>query len=446
MKISSFAKQVFDAIVENGGYVYIVGGSVRDEILNISNNHDIDVEVYQLTYQQLHDILSTFGHVNTFGKSFAIMQLENLKGYDFALPRMERKIGEKHQDFDVMIDPHLPIEKAVQRRDITMNALMYDYVKDTIIDCVHGQEDIQNKIIRCVNPKTFIEDPLRVLRIAQFMARFQMDVDEETKALCQQMVHDHMLDALSIERVYEEYCKILMSDKPSIGFYFLKDIGALPPYLFALTATMQRLDYHPEGDVFTHTMLVVDIGALSRDKVDEPLSFMWSCLLHDIGKPLVTTPEGHAPKHNEAGEDVFQQVNLITSKKQRQYIKTMIHYHMHLMNMARNHARDIRYLRLLKEIDGKVSLNDLIWLSCCDKLGRGRLAYEQYHEFWEYIEDKKQRLGEQAWPALINGNDLLDYGFENKQKFKEILNEAYDLQLQGMNKEKVLRSLMKKYE
>ncbi|WP_028041834.1 CCA tRNA nucleotidyltransferase [Candidatus Stoquefichus massiliensis] len=446
MEICSLAKSVFNDISNAGGYVYIVGGSVRDDILNIHTEHDIDVEVYHLSYQQLYDVLSKHGTVNTFGQSFAIMQLSILPHYDFALPRKEKKSGEKHQDFDIIIDPDLPIEKAILRRDLTMNALMYDYHQDKIIDLCGGMNDIKEKVIRCVSLQTFGEDPLRVLRIAQFAARFDMSIDLETKQLCYQMVKDGMLDHLSKERIYEEYCKILMSPKPSIGFYFLKEIKALPSFLENLTMTHQRLDYHPEGDVFTHTMLVIDVAALCKQKTDQPLSFMWSCLLHDIGKPLVTTSEGHAPGHNESGVDIFKQVDLITSKKQRQYIQTMIMYHMHLMNMARNHSRDISYLRLLKKIEGKVSLNDLIYISCCDKLGRGKVVQSQYNDFLEFIRDKKERLGEKAPLAIINGYDLIGAGWTEEKIFKDVLEEAYDLQLQGLNREKILRSLKKKYD
>lgn len=446
MRLEALAKDIFDDILSQGGEVYIVGGSVRDELLGIHDEHDIDVEVYHMTYTALYKLLSKYGKVNTFGKSFAIMQLDKLKGYDFALPRTEIKVGDKHQDFEIIVDPELPKEKAVQRRDLTMNALMYDYQRNCIIDLCGGKQDIQDKIIRCVSSDTFVEDPLRVLRIAQFMSRFSMTVEKKTKMLCQQMVKDDLLKHLSIERVYEEYCKILMSPKPSLGFEFLKDIDALPSYLKILTTTHQRLDYHPEDDVFTHTMMVIDIAATMKDKVHDPLSFMWSCLLHDIGKPLVTTIDGHAPGHNEAGVKVFQEVDLIRSKKQRRYIQTMIMYHMHLMNMSRHQSRDIKFLRLLKSIDKKVDLNDLIYITCCDKLGRGKVEYVQYHAFWDFINDKISRLGTKAPQAIVNGQDLIEEGFLSNAKMKELLDEAYDLQLQGFGKEKILRSLKRKYE
>lgn len=134
MRIDALAQKIFDDILAHGGKVYIVGGSVRDELMGNLEHHDMDVEIYHLTYDELSDILKQYGHVNTFGKSFAIMQLDTLPHYDFALPRQEKKTGNRHQDFETMIDPNLPLEKAILRRDLTINALMYDYQQDKIID------------------------------------------------------------------------------------------------------------------------------------------------------------------------------------------------------------------------------------------------------------------------------------------------------------------------
>ena len=446
MKLLKLAKTIFNDILSHGGEVYVVGGSVRDMLMKRHDSHDVDIEVYHMSYDQLYDVLSQYGNVNTYGKSFAIMSVDTLHGYDFALPRSERKTGHAHTDFEVMIDSELPKELAIQRRDLTINALMYDYQNKTIIDLCHGVDDIKNKVIRCVNPKTFVEDPLRVLRIAQFVARFEMSVEEETLKLCKTMVKEGMLEHLSDERVYGEYCKILMSNRPSLGFEFLKEIGGLPSYLYDLTLTHQRPDYHPEGDVFEHTMLVLDVAALMKQKTDDPLSFMWSCLLHDIGKPIVTTSEGSAPYHSAKGVEVFKDIKLIRSKKQRTYIETMIMYHMNLMVMSRKNAPDHSYLRILKMIEGKVSLNDLILISCCDKLGRGKVVYDQYYKFWDYINDKIERLGTVPPVSLINGIDLINAGFTNKNEFSEMLEEAYNMQLLGDDRETILRSLKNTYE
>lgn len=440
-RLNDLSREIFDDILDHGGKVYIVGGTVRDELLGIQDSHDIDVEVFHLDYNELKKLLEKYGHVNTYGQSFAIMSLDTLKGYDFALPRKERKIGEHHNDFEVMIDKDLSLKDAISRRDLTINALMYDYQKDELIDLVNGVDDLNKGLLRMVNPHTFDEDPLRILRIASFISRFEMKVDEVTKDHCIKMVQSGMLESLSIERIYQEYSKILMGVHPSLGFNFLKDIKALPDYLENLVGCYQRPDYHPEGDVWTHTMMVVDLGAACKQYSDDPLSFMWSCLLHDIGKPSVTSKEGHAPLHNEAGCALFNEVTLIQSKKMRSYINTMIMYHMHLMNMARNNSSDYKYLRLLKWIDGKVSLDDLMLISECDKLGRGFVEINQYNHYIDYINDKINRLGKEKLPPIIDGNDLIENGFEDHSQYGELLEMAYDLQIQNMSKDKILKRL-----
>jgi len=443
IQVLPLAEKIFQHIESVGGRVYIVGGTVRDYLLKIDNNHDIDVEIYHLTYDELKTVLEQYGQVNTYGKSFAIMGLDCLPGYDFALPRKESKTGVKHQDFDIIIDKDLSLDKAIQRRDITINALMYDYAQGEIIDLCGGMSDLENHIIKMVSPLTFKEDPLRVLRVAQFISRFEMKVEEKTLEMCKRMVREGMLQHLSIERIYGEYRKLLLSPHPSLGLEFLREINALPQYLSDLITCDQRRDFHPEGSVWNHTMLVLDIGALCKDFVDEPEAFMWSCLLHDIGKPSVTTKEGHAPKHNEAGVEVFKTVNLIASKKMRVYIETMIMYHMHLMNMARHRSSDVKFLRLLKNIEGKVSLSDLMFISECDKLGRGRIASQQYNDFLVYMNDKIERLGDKALKPIVVGQDLIDAGFKDHTIYKELLEKAYEMQIEGMGKEKIIRVLKK---
>src|SRR5699024_5939415 len=228
------------------------------------------------------------------------------------------------------------------------------------------------RTLRMVDKKTFEEDPLRVLRVAQFASRFEFFVEAKTKNICKEMVKKGMLKYLSNERVFQEYNKLLLSNRPSIVLSFLKDIKALYPCLDILSSTMQRLDFHPEGDVWKHTLLVTDLAALCRHKTSNPLGFMWSALLHDIGKPEVTTPEGRAPRHNESGVKIFdsQVTCYIPDKKLQRYIRTMIYYHMHLMNMVRNGARDYGYFKILKGINGIVPVDDLILITKCDKLGR----------------------------------------------------------------------------
>lgn len=442
------AKAVLDEIEMHGGKVYIVGGIVRDLLIfNQVDYHDVDVEIYHLSLEQLQKILEAFGQVNEIGKSFGILKLSTLPNFDFAIPRKEKKTGTTHQDFDVIVDENMDLKEASIRRDLTINALLYEYNSDTILDFYQGIEDIHHSCIRMVNQKTFKEDPLRVYRIAQFASRFEFYVDSKTKQYCKEMVKDGLLQTVSLSRIYDEYCKLLMSLHPSIGLRFLQEINALPPYLKVLEDTIQRQDYHPEGNVMNHVLLVMDIAALVKTKASHPLGFMWSCLFHDLGKPVVTTSDGHAPKHNEAGVEIFKQQcrQLIPNIKLQKYIETMIFYHMHLMNMTRNHAKDISYLRVLKGIDGILPIDDLILISKCDKLGRLRDCHKNVVQLDHYIEDKKNRLGTKAIMPLINGHDLLELGYKESKVFKEILTKVYELQLQGKTKEELLEYIKKEY-
>lgn len=446
--LDAFITTVFDAIEDSGGKVYIVGGTVRDLYINQQVDfHDIDVEVYHLSLPQLEEILSRFGTVNEVGKSFGILKLSTLSTIDFALPRQEINIGNKHTDFDVIVDEDMDMKLASSRRDITMNAMLYEYQTGRILDFYHGKEDINHKIIRMVNKKSFKEDPLRVLRVARFVAKYQFDVDSETISFCKEMVASRLLETLSQERVYEEYSNILMTSKPSAGFEFLLEVNALPKYLKDLVHTMQRLDYHPEGSVWNHTMLVIDLGALCKHKSSYPLAFMWSCLLHDIGKPSSTTPTGSAPKHHLIGTDIFREVctQLITSKKMQKYIRTMIKYHMELMNMAKNNARDNVYYRLLKYIDGIFPLEDLILLTKCDKLGRAMNSHESIKKLETYMQDKIDRLGKTALVPCIDGETLISLGYQPSTKFSEILDDAYKMQMQGKSKEAIIKEIKRKY-
>lgn len=438
--ISDFAKTLFDDLLEHGATIYFVGGIVRDTLLG-RDNKDLDVEVYHLPYDLLVERLSHFGHVRTFGASFAVVHLDELPGYEFALPRRETKIGPKHTDFTVTIAPDLAPQMAAKRRDLTINALMVDYADGTLYDFYHGYEDLQNGIIRAVDPLHFGEDPLRVLRIASFMSRLLFQVEEGTKQLCKQMVQEGLLEALSIERITIEYEKILMGTQPSLGLNFLKEVDGLPPYLQALVTTMQRRDYHPEGSVWNHTMLVIDLCAHVKEHTSDPLSFMWSGLLHDIGKPA-TTVGGHSYRHDEMGVTVFQKdVHMQLSKKQKQYIRCMIAHHMQLMNMATHHARSITFKRLLKELEGIFPLDDLAWFTRCDKMGRGYIASSQIAMFNDYLDEMIALCGDQAEKPLIDGKTLIEAGFSDHHFYKQLLAEAYDLQLAGYQRDAILRRL-----
>ena len=441
-KFEGLEKQVLDSLSKKGR-IYLVGGIVRDYLLyHQVDYHDVDVEIYDLEIEEIDAILSKYGHVNRIGKSFGILKLDTLPHFDFAMPRKESKSGKTHREFDVTVCKNLDLKEACRRRDFTINAFMYDYKNDQILDFYNGKVDLQKGILKMIDEKTFQEDPLRILRLAQFMARFEMKADKKTKEVCQRMVQKGELDYLSKERVLQEYNKLLLSIHPSIGLKFLLEIGAIIEPLETLVTCPQRLDFHPEGNVMNHTLLVVDLAALCRQKTSWPLAFMWSALLHDIGKPLVTTPEGHAYGHAEEGAALFnEKVDLILSHKQKKYIYTMIQYHMVLPTFSRNHARKIKFLRFLKAIDQKAPLKDLLYLARCDKLGRGMVTSASINELNEYVEEMISICGDHAPAAIVTGKDLINEGFENHQDYSKILSLAYDYQLQGLNKEVIIRRL-----
>ena len=327
------ANKIFEDIYNQNGRAFLVGGIVRDMLMyGHVDYHDVDVEVYGLSIEQLENILKKYGNVNCIGKSFGILKLDVLANYDFALPRTEIKIGNRHQDFKVEVNKDLDLKTAALRRDLTVNALMYEVKTGKIYDFYGGIEDLNKRTLRMVDKKTFEEDPLRVLRVAQFASRFEFFVEAKTKNICKEMVKKGMLKYLSNERVFQEYNKLLLSNRPSIGLSFLKDIKALYPCLDVLSSTMQRLDYHPEGDVWKHTLLVTDLAALCRHKTAYPLGFMWGALLHDIGKPeaRVEGPDkDHFKMHPVIGEEIARKI-LRRLKFDNQTIKqvtTLVRWH-----------------------------------------------------------------------------------------------------------------------
>ena len=171
---SSIAEKIAGYVDEAGGRTYYVGGFVRDRLLGIENK-DVDIEVHGIEPDRLFAILEKTGEPVTFGKSFGVYALRG-ETIDIAMPRRERAIGCGHRDFDVEVDPLIGTEAAARRRDFTVNSIMEDVLTGEIIDHFGGRQDIEAGIIRHIDPETFVEDPLRVLRAAQFAARFEFDV------------------------------------------------------------------------------------------------------------------------------------------------------------------------------------------------------------------------------------------------------------------------------
>lgn len=311
-EVSPDARIVFErvlnickAIKEEGGSALLVGGAVRDEIRG-ELSRDLDVEVYGLSAEVIENIVSRFGTVNEVGKAFGILKLTDPSGFDIdvSLPRTDSKTGEGHKGFAVKTDPNMGVREAARRRDFTFNTLAKDPLTGEIFDGFGGVEDLRTRTLRVTDKELFRDDPLRVMRGAQFAARMGLRIDAETMILMQDMVDE--LKTLPPERMMGEWEKLLLKpDRPSLGLQALFNIGViheLYPELAALKETPQEFEWHPEGDVWIHTLMVVDSArdVVRWNQLDKETArtVMWGALCHDLGKAGTTEfSEGKIRSH-----------------------------------------------------------------------------------------------------------------------------------------------------
>ena len=434
------ATKVAELVAEKGGKAYFVGGFVRDALLHIENK-DIDIEVHGISHDELTAILDSLGQRITIGESFGIF---NLKGYcvDIAMPRKEEARGQGHRDFAIFVDPFIGTEAAARRRDFTVNALMQDVLTGRIVDHFGGQEDLKNGILRHVNDASFAEDPLRVLRAAQFSARFGFPVAEETVRLCRQVDLRH----LPGERIEGELKKALLkADNPSIFFEVLRNMEQLDvwfPELKALIGVGQHALYHAEGDVWNHTMMVLDEAAKLRHRTENPYWFMLSSLVHDFGKAVSTVEkEGilHAYSHEIDGlplVDAFLR-RITTESKLIRYVKNMTELHMKPNTMA--HANSAPKVTT-KLFDQSVDPEGLICLALADD--RGRISTRPAESTESFLYERLTLFRELMAKPYVMGRDLIEAGLTPGAKFTKILEYAHKLRLAGVDKESALKQTL----
>ena len=283
-------KLIANKIRLEGGKLYLVGGAVRDFLLG-KTTHDEDYCVTGISYEKFQEI---FPEAHIRGKSFAVFDID---GKEFALARTETKIGTGHKEFEIKADAKISIEEDLARRDITINSIAKDVLTGEIIDPFNGQKDLKNKIIKATT-NHFKEDPLRVYRVARFAAQLGFEVEIETIKQMNELKNE--LDTLSKERVFAELSKALDAEKPSIFFEVLKKADVLEIHfkeIKDLIGVEQPVKYHPEGDAYNHTMLVLDMAADMTRNFDDnkKLEIRFSALVHDLGKGL--TPKEEYPHH-----------------------------------------------------------------------------------------------------------------------------------------------------
>ena len=430
-------------IQEAGGRALLVGGCVRDELMG-NEPKDWDLEVYGLAPERLREILDSFGSVNAVGEAFTVYKLGH--DLDVSIPRRERKSGRGHRAFVIEGDPAMSVADATRRRDFTINAILRDPLTGELIDPFGGQQDIAARVMRAVSAETFIEDSLRVLRAAQFAARFEFQIAPETVALCRTMD----LSDLPAERVWGEMEKLLLrARRPSVGFQWLKELGAIEklfPEIQSLIGVPQDPEWHPEGDVFVHTLLVVD---RARELIDDlpyarQVTVMLAALAHDFGKPPTTQfLEGRwrSRGHEDAG------VEPATRFLDRMNVHTIDGYDVRrqVIALVREHLKPGEFYKKRDEV-GEGAFRrlarrcepDLLYrVAKADSLGRNAVwvPRDKWYgaEAQEWFVQRAKELDVEHRPPepLLLGRHLLELGVQPGPRMGELTRAVYEMQLDG---------------
>jgi tRNA nucleotidyltransferase (CCA-adding enzyme) len=430
------AVAIAESVRSAGGRALVVGGWVRDRLLDVPSTN-VDIEVFGVPADALRTLLEPFGRVEAVGASFQVYKVGDI---DVSLPRRDSKAGRGHRGFEVTGDPSMSIEEAARRRDFTINAISWDPLTGEYLDPFHGREDLKQRLLRVVDPSTFPDDSLRVLRGVQFTARFELIVDSATRDLCRTIP----LDDLPAERVWGEMEKLLLlARRPSIGLALALDlnvIGRLFPELFALVNCPQEPEWHPEGDVWVHTLQVVDQARTRIADLPRPqaVTIMLGALAHDLGKPATTAfidgrirsidheEQGVPPAtafldrlniHTIDGYDVRRQVLGMTA----QHLKPGMWF------KARDEVGDGAFRRLAQKVD----LELLARLAKSDCLGRQPGTFNC--EAMDWFLQRARTLGVEHRPPgpILLGRHLLELGMRPGPAMGEILKAVYEQQLDG---------------
>ncbi len=438
-KITALARAVESA----GGRALMVGGCVRDRLLG-REAKDWDVEVYAVEPAALRALLDKLGRVNVVGEAFTVYKLGG--DLDVSIPRRERKTGQGHRGFFIEGDPSMEVAEATRRRDFTINAILEDPLTGELLDPYNGRADLERKLLRAVARETFIEDSLRVLRAAQFAARFEFDIEPETVELCRAIdVTD-----LPAERIWGELEKLLLvAHRPSIGLRWLDQLGVtiqLFPELHALKGVPHDSEWHPEGDVDVHTQLACDLARAFADGLDysRQVTLMLAELCHDFGKPATTEfIEGRIRSrgHEEAG------VAPTESFLERLKIRTLDGYDVRsqVVALVRDHLKPGEFYRTrdsigdgaFRRLAGRCELELLYLVAKADNLSRNGdwLPRERWFkaDSQEWFIAKARELSVERRPPapVLMGRHLLELGLQPSPLFGKILDAVYEMQLDG---------------
>lgn len=439
-------KQALLALESAGGSCRLVGGSIRDALLGLKPK-DFDVEVYGLDLETIASTLAKLGKTDLVGKAFAVVKLwTHGEEYDFAIPRRESKSGSGHRGFVIEADANLSEFDALQRRDFTINALLYDHTACEVIDYFGGLLDLQSRTLRHVSP-AFKEDPLRVLRGMQFAGRFQMELHDETATLCHEIGHEFW--TLAKERIWIEWEKwACRSTSLSHGMRALEKSGWIRyfPQLNALRNLPQDPDWHPEGNAWTHTLCCLDALIRETDWSSLPENergvLAFGTLCHDLGKARCTRwaekrgamhwiSPGHDSQSVWLSEQFFKAMRAPHGIRDK--VMGLVGNHHFLNTVPQSGHSDASLRRLAKRLT-PATAHELVYVMVADHRGRPPLVSEAQDERIANFKKRIQELDlENHAPApLILGRHLITRGLKPSPEFKTILDKAYDAQLEGI--------------
>ncbi|MBU2509079.1 MAG: HD domain-containing protein [Patescibacteria group bacterium] len=444
---------------------FIVGGFVRDALLNMESK-DVDVEVYGLSAEALENLLKDLypGHLNVVGRAFGVLKVDlgNGQDMDVALPRRESKAGPGHKGFKIQGDPCLGVKEAMRRRDFTINAMAIDPLTGELTDPFNGAKDLKDKTLCVVDASTFVDDPLRIYRALQLTARFKLSVEKKTMELMRFMIKRGDLSELSKERVTDELKKLLLkSEKPSVGFELARELGIIKKYypeLQALIGTEQEKEWHAEGDVWMHTMMVVDAGEkiIHNPKhsfsEQEKLQIMLGCVCHDLGKPPTTKViDGRIRSlgHSDVGLDITKELlsRLSFSGAVEQAVLIVVKYHLALNMIFRNKERgqlnNDQYVNAVRKIIKRIHPTSWhVLLAVAEADSRGRVfpgAQSELFATGELFERTvlENRLDKEPTRPLVQGRDLMKLGVKPGARMGELIRSIESLRDKGKIKTRV---------
>lgn len=419
--MASEMQRIAKRIAAAGGQAFLVGGAVRDSFFG-KKSKDLDIEVFGLDAETLTGILQEFGRVSQVGTSFGVIKLTTkTDDFDFSLPRRESKAGKGHKGFVVEFDPSITPREAARRRDFTFNAMSQDILTGKVIDFFGGQQDIENRIARATS-RFFGDDPLRVLRGMQFSGRFGLKVEQETAKMCRSLKSE--FHTLPVERIWIEWQKwAAKSVKPSMGLRFLVDTGWIEffPEIARLQGVEQDKVWHPEGDVFEHTCMVVDSLA------GQGAVLVFAGLCHDMGK--VETTEHKAGRiishgHAAAGAEIARtfMARIGAPKDITEKVVALVKEHMVREVTKRSVLRLAHRLAPATiEMLAKVMQADSVAKSVGQSVHSEMLAMA-----------RAQQVQESAPKPIIMGRHLIDMGMTPGREFGKILSRAFQAQIDGV--------------